>query len=47
MVGDVTPGPAYIDIMAMFDEKMFSLGMIRSRTQLDTPNNGNCGPEGV
>ena len=47
LVGDVTPGPAYIDIMAMFDEKMFSLGMIRSRTKLDTPINGNCGPEGV
>ena len=37
-VREVTPAPrpAYIDNMAMFDDKMFSLGMIRSRTQLNT-----------
>ena len=43
----LAPRPAYIDNMAMFDDKMFSLGMIRSRTQLNTQANGNCGPEGI
>ena len=48
-IGEVTPAPvpSYIDNFAIFDQKMYSLGMKRSDTQPYTRANGNCGPEGI
>ena len=48
-IGEVTPAPvpSYIDNFAIFDQKIYSLGMKRSDTQRYTKANGNCGPEGI
>ncbi len=38
--------PSYLDNMKKFDDKIQNEGFKRSDTQMNTPANGNCGPEG-